>query len=368
MYSIGIDLGGTNIAVGLCDENLTIIDKISAPTGAGRSPSLIVKDMASLSKKLVDRNRLTLSDLKSIGIASPGTVNPDRGVIEYSNNIRMKDFPIVSEFKQYIDIENIKVANDANAAALGEALAGCGKGARGLVMITLGTGVGGGIIIDGKIYTGTVNTAGAEIGHTVIVSRGRQCTCGRRGCFEAYSSASALIKMTEEKLEEIRLLGIDSSLITEAELIICDEPTSALDVSVHSQICNLLLDLQQEFELTYLFISHNLSLIKHITDHMAVMYLGEVMESGSTDEIFADPRTPYTEALMSAILEVNPTKKRERIILSGEARSPLDPPATCRFVNRCPKACDICRTQPLPPAAAVGADHLVRCHFGGKEL
>ena len=163
-------------------------------------------------------------------------------------------------------------------------------------------------------------------------------------------------------------IAIARALITEAELIICDEPTSALDVSVHSQICNLLLDLQQEFGLTYLFISHNLSLIKHITDHMAVMYLGEVMESGSTDEIFADPRTPYTEALMSAILEVNPTKKRERIILSGEARSPLDPPATCRFVNRCPKACEICRTQPLPPAAAVGADHLVRCHFGGKEV
>lgn len=217
MYSIGIDLGGTNIAVGLCDGNHKLIDKISAPTGAGRSPSLIVKDMAALSKKLVERNRLSLSDLSSIGIASPGTVDAENGVIEYSNNISMKNFPIVKEFKKHIDMDNIKVANDANAAALGEAIAGCGKGARGLVMITLGTGVGGGVVIDGKIYTGTVNSAGAELGHTVIVSRGRQCTCGRRGCFEAYSSATALIRMTEEKIEEVKLLGIESSLISEAE-------------------------------------------------------------------------------------------------------------------------------------------------------
>lgn len=158
-------------------------------------------------------------------------------------------------------------------------------------------------------------------------------------------------------------VAIARALITNAELIICDEPTSALDVSVHSQICNLLLDLRDEFELTYLFISHNLSLIKHITDHMAVMYLGEVMESGATEEIFADPRTPYTRALMSAIPEVNPRGNRERIILSGEARSPINPPDFCRFAGRCPSACEICHTTPLPPAVQVGRDHIARCHF-----
>ena len=162
-------------------------------------------------------------------------------------------------------------------------------------------------------------------------------------------------------------IAIARALIANAELIICDEPTSALDVSVHSQICNLLLDLREEFGLTYLFISHNLSLIKHITEHMAVMYLGEVMESGSTDAIFADPRTPYTEALMSAILEVNPQKDRERIILSGEARSPINPPDICRFANRCPRVCEACRTMPLPPAVSVGEDHVARCHLIGKE-
>ena len=158
-------------------------------------------------------------------------------------------------------------------------------------------------------------------------------------------------------------IAIARALVTNAELIICDEPTSALDVSVHSQICNLLLDLRDEFELTYLFISHNLSLIKHITDHMAVMYLGEVMECGATDAIFKKPVCPYTEALMSAILEVNPAEKRERILLSGEARSPINPPDICRFANRCPNACEICRTNPLPPFEMFGDDHMARCHI-----
>lgn len=161
-------------------------------------------------------------------------------------------------------------------------------------------------------------------------------------------------------------IAIARALIADAELIICDEPTSALDVSVHSQICNLLLDLREEFGLTYLFISHNLSLIKHITDHMSVMYLGEVMESGATDDIFANPQTPYTEALMSAILEVNPSKERERIILTGEARSPIDPPDICRFANRCPRACEVCRNAPLPAAVSIGGDHMARCHLIGK--
>ncbi|MBQ7309076.1 MAG: ATP-binding cassette domain-containing protein [Clostridia bacterium] len=158
-------------------------------------------------------------------------------------------------------------------------------------------------------------------------------------------------------------IAIARALIANAELIICDEPTSALDVSVHSQICNLLLDLREEFGLTYLFISHNLSLIKHITDHMSVMYLGEILECGDTDEIFEKPQSPYTEALMSAILEVNPKEKRERIILSGEARSPINPPDVCRFANRCAKACPQCRHMPLPGFTAIGDDHFARCHL-----
>jgi oligopeptide/dipeptide ABC transporter ATP-binding protein len=157
-------------------------------------------------------------------------------------------------------------------------------------------------------------------------------------------------------------IAIARALITGSEFIICDEPTSALDVSVHSQICNLLLDLREEMGLTYLFISHNLSLIKHITEHMSVMYLGEIMESGATQEIFENPSCPYTEALMSAILDVKPKAGKERIILSGEARSPINPPDICRFASRCPKLCDVCKNAPLPASVSVGADHTARCH------
>lgn len=163
-------------------------------------------------------------------------------------------------------------------------------------------------------------------------------------------------------------VAIARALCSDAELIICDEPTSALDVSVQSQICNLLLDLREEYGLTYLFISHNLSLIRNITDRMAVMYLGEVMESGATDAIFTSPATPYTRALMSAIPEVDPVKIREPILLSGEARSPIDPPDRCRFAPRCPTACDQCGTSPLPRPVRMGDDHWARCHLCRENI
>ena len=215
MYTIGVDLGGTNIAIGLCDENLNIVDKGSTPTLAKRDSELIIKDMANLALTIVERNGLTPADIEYVGIAAPGSVDPDNGVIEYSNNIQMSNFPIVNIFKKYFPTERVYVANDANAAALGEALAGAAKGAPTSMMITLGTGVGGGIILDGKIYAGGVNFGGAELGHTVIVAGGRQCSCGRRGCFEAYCSASALSAMTREKMHELSLKGIHSQLFEE---------------------------------------------------------------------------------------------------------------------------------------------------------
>ena len=216
MYSIGIDLGGTNIAVGLCDENLTIIDKGSVPTLADRAPELIVRDMAALAGELIKRNRLTLGDISSVGIAAPGSADAVRGVVEYANNLPFKDYPIAEVFKKHLPIENVSVANDADAAALGEALAGAARGAKSSVMITIGTGIGGGVIINGRILDGGVNPATAELGHTVILAGGRQCSCGRRGCWEAYSSATALTDMTREKMTELELKGIPSLLFDEA--------------------------------------------------------------------------------------------------------------------------------------------------------
>ena len=215
MYSIGIDLGGTNIAVGLCDESLKMIDKGSVPTLAKRSGEEIVKDMAALAKKIIERNGLTVSDIAFVGIATPGIANEKTGVVEYSCNLPFVNFPIAEIFKKYLPVERVLIANDANAAALGEALCGAAKGTKNSVMITLGTGVGGGIIIDGKIFAGGLNCAGAELGHIVIHHGGRQCGCGRRGCWEAYSSASALTAMTKEKMTELALKGIPSLLFEE---------------------------------------------------------------------------------------------------------------------------------------------------------
>ncbi len=201
MYTIGIDLGGTNIAVGVVDENYRIVKKGSVPTGADRAPELIVDDMAKLVLDLIAECGLKLEDVESAGIASPGTVNCARGTVEYANNLPFRAFPICSMLREKTGLKKVFIDNDANAAALGEAVAGAAKGTKDSVFITLGTGVGGGFIIDGKIYSG-FNYAGAELGHIVIVYDGEPCSCGRKGCWEAYSSATALIRMTKKKMNE----------------------------------------------------------------------------------------------------------------------------------------------------------------------
>ena len=199
MYYLGVDLGGTNIAIGLVDENLKIVLKDKVPTGASRPTSDIMDDMAALCKSIVERAGVSFDDVAYAGIAAPGSVDPANGIVRYSNNIKMIHYPIADELKKRIPLKAVYLENDANAAALAEAKAGAGKGYSDLVMITLGTGVGGGIVIGGKLYSG-FNYCGAELGHTVIEFGGRPCTCGRLGCFEAYSSATGLINMTKESM------------------------------------------------------------------------------------------------------------------------------------------------------------------------
>ncbi len=207
MYRIGVDLGGTNIAVGLVNERAELVKKMSTPTGATRPGEEIVADIAKLCRDICTEAGIALSEVESIGIASPGIANHDTGVVEYANNLPFKKFPIAQLLKDNLG-ENIsvRIENDANAAAWGEACAGAAKGTKNSIMITLGTGVGGGIIIDGKVYSG-FNYAGGELGHIVIEVDGVQCSCGRRGCWEAYSSATALIRMTKEKIDECRASG-----------------------------------------------------------------------------------------------------------------------------------------------------------------
>lgn len=203
MYYIGVDLGGTNIAIGIVDENYKIVKKGSVPTFANREPEEIIKDMGALCMKLLAETGIDVSEIARIGIAAPGSVDPKNGVIVHANNLPFDDVPVAEMLRKYCPVEKIYVENDANAAALGEAMGGAAAGAETSVMVTLGTGVGGGVIMGGKIFSG-FNYAGAELGHTVIEYNGAQCTCGRKGCWEAYSSATALVRMTKEKLEETK--------------------------------------------------------------------------------------------------------------------------------------------------------------------
>lgn len=200
MYRIGIDLGGTNIVAGVVDDNYKIIGTSRRKTKLPRPSDEIIADMAGAARDAAEAANVPFDDISYVGVGSPGTCNIDTGIVEYGNNIDFKKVPLRDILGEMLK-KPIYIDNDANAAALGEAVAGAAKGARSCVCITLGTGVGGGIIIDGKIYGG-FNFAGAELGHTVITVDGYPCTCGRKGCWESYASATALIRQTKSAMKE----------------------------------------------------------------------------------------------------------------------------------------------------------------------
>ncbi|MBE6791753.1 MAG: ROK family protein [Ruminococcaceae bacterium] len=201
MYRIGVDLGGTNIVVGIIDENNKIVAKASRKTNAPRAAEGIFDDMADAVKEAMSQIHITNDDIISVGVGTPGSVNKSEELIEFANNLGFDNVPAYKLLRERIGITKVYFDNDANCAALGEAVAGCGKGVKDFIMITLGTGVGSGIIVNGKLVTG-VNYAAGEMGHTVLVYDGLQCNCGRRGCWEKYSSATALISQTKEAMRK----------------------------------------------------------------------------------------------------------------------------------------------------------------------
>ena len=198
-YYVGIDLGGTNIAVGVVNENNEIVGRAKTKTRPQEHCEIIAEDMAKTALVAIKNAEISIDDVQWVGVGTPGAVNPKTGMVEYAGNLNFKKAPLASLLEEKLGKKTF-VENDANAASYGEYIAGAAKGVANAVVVTLGTGVGGCIIIDHKIYSG-FNYVGGELGHIGIVFDGRPCTCGRRGCFEAYSSATGLINLTKEVME-----------------------------------------------------------------------------------------------------------------------------------------------------------------------
>ena len=199
-YYIGIDLGGTFIKGGVCSAEGEILAMDSVPTEVDKGNIKVVENICALAHGLCEKLNISAKDCEGMGIGVPGMIDTQRGIIVFAGNLNFENFPLQKELEDRVGIK-VTIANDANAAALGEAKFGAGAGYSDSVLVTLGTGVGGGIIINGKIFAGNCS-AGAEIGHMIIEVDGRQCTCGLKGCLETYASATGLIKLTKEYMEK----------------------------------------------------------------------------------------------------------------------------------------------------------------------
>ncbi len=200
--TVGIDIGGTSIKVGLVDENNTIVDKVRFPTNRKIETSELIEKTVDQIHELFRNNQLDESYCNGIGIGCPGIIDSKKGVVRYANNLSWNNLPLAKLLAEKFNYDvEIRLANDADAAALGEVYAGAAKGHDNALLLTLGTGVGGGVVIDRKVFQGPL-IGGCEIGHMIIQKNGIRCSCGNRGCFEVYASKNALLRIATRAAKE----------------------------------------------------------------------------------------------------------------------------------------------------------------------
>ena len=283
------------------------------------------------------------------------------------NNLK-KYFPVGGRTLHAVDDITFSINKGETLGVVGES--GCGKSTMGRTLLHLHESTSGTIRFKGEDPFSSLNprfTVYQTLAEPLEIAGGyskKEIEEKVYAMMDTVGLARRLVNTYPHELDGGRRqrIGIGRAMILEPDFIVCDEPVSALDVSIQAQIINLLLDMQEEKQLTYVFITHDLMVVKYISTKIMVMYLGEVVEFAETEELFESTLHPYTKALLSAVPLPDVDAKQNRIVLEGEVTSPIDPPQCCRFCARCKYAQDKCRKE-IPPLTEVKPGHMVKCHF-----